>query len=943
MSRGFLLARVHLLVLVGVLAGIFGALPAASLAQGSRSTRPPVGATGEPSVIGRGAAPGAKGTLVARYTTANSDTYALPNGHMFTQVFEYPINYWDAAGQWQPLSTTQSSAQAEASPQTSIAPDIERNPLGQENESACTLTSAAPTTSACDGLTFRAGYETSSKSALHGLIGFVLPDLHEELIVLNAQLELYAAKTTTSTGVAMGAYRVTTPWTTGATWNTTNGSTAWHTPGGDYANPEKESDAAINASVGAKTGWTYWYPTQMVQEWYNGTDAPNGQGQPDLGFLLKDVSEGATNNVVTFDGREERERNPGLSLEWVQRGVGNATNYTQLPMQLSSTQSLSVDPASGNLSIHSTDLQIPSKGFAFESARTWNSLRNEAPGYGYGWVDSNAVEVQLMPSGNVAYTDSSGNTFPFIKEGAHFKTPPGIEASMCEAKSPSPCPSTLPSGTVYQLIYTNTKERVNFGRKEQFGSFIDYYVVSVEDATGDIQTAKYTGNLEDPTAWKDTEGTEVAYTESEAAGYTKITDKGNGHSMSYTETVGEDGLYHLTQYTNSTSEKTTYRYGGESYLEGNLLTEITEPSGNITKLTYNSNYQIAKIERILSGQKTGPTTTYTYYELGKASAPCTSTQKATVVAETGGSEEAATLTYCANVLDEVEIISEQEPPEMPIEPGKEIEDPVEEGEPGIEGGAVARSLITTGICAPTSEGYSAACIEATERSAPPAPATEIAGPHVNLLGPALVPSYQIYIQHTSKYALWGTIRRNKQSYVIGNARNGWHFAKQEEHESGGAADLGTIGSGYKGCGWVYAEHIGSKNIGNEPSTCEHTSGAKNGSFEPPTSAFTSSLDCKKCNEGHLVKLEHGTPVCLNVSPLNRPESSTCNDVNPAKPELEPTKSEQEGKTAPQVKWRYVTREGRWVLVQIPSLGIAEGSWAFVQRSALPKTLPTYSN
>jgi YD repeat-containing protein len=943
MSRESLLGSARSLMLLVTLAGIFGALPSASSARGSRSTGRPVGAPGEPTVIGRDAAPGAKWTLIAKYTTANSDTYALPNGHMLTQVFEHPINYRDAAGQWQSLSTTQSSAQAEAVPQMSITPDIERNPLGQENESACTLTSTAPTSSACNQLTFKAGYETSSKSALHGLVGFVLPDLHEELIVLNAQLELYAAKTTTSTGVAMGAYRVTTPWTTGATWNTTNGSTSWHTPGGDYANPEKESDAAINTSVGAKTGWTYWYPTQMVQEWYNGTDAPNGEGQPDLGFLLKDVSEGATNNVVTFDGREERERNPGLTLEWVQRGVGNATNYTQLPMQLSSTQSLSVNPASGNLSIHSTDLQIPSKGVAFESARTWNSLRNEAPDYGYGWVDSNAVYVQLMPSGNVAYTDSSGNTFPFIKEAANFKTPSGVEATMCEAKSASPCPTTLPSGVIYQLIYSKTGERVNFGHKEAYEPFVYYYVVSVEDTSGDIQAAKYTGTLEYPTAWKDTEGTEIAYTESEAAGYTKITDGGNGNSMSYAETVGEDGLYHLTQYTASSKEKTTYRYGGESYLEGNLLTEITEPNGNITKLTYNSDYQITKIERIPSGQKTGPTTTYTYYELGKASAPCASTQKATVVAETGGSEEAPTLTYCANVLDEVEIISEQEPPEMPIEPGKEIEDPEEEGEPGIEGDAVAQSLITTGMCAPTSDGYSAACIEATERTAPVAQATEITSPHVNLLSPALVASYQISIQHTSKYALWGTIRRNKQSYVLGNARNGWHFAKQEEHESGGAADLGTIGSGYKGCGWVYADHIGSKNIGNEPSACEHTPGSKNGSFEPPASAFTSSLDCKKCNEGHLVKLEHGTPVCLNVSPLNKPESSTCNDVNPAKPELEPTKSEQEGKTAPQVKWRYVTREGRWVLVQISGLGIAEGSWAFVQRSALPKTLPTYSN
>jgi len=88
-------------------------------------------------------------------------------------------------------------------------------------------------------------------------------------------------------------------------------------------------------------------------EWYNGPDAPAGTWQPDLGFLLKDVTDGATNNTVTFDGREERERDPGLAIEWVQRGVGNSTKYTQVPIQLSSTQSLQVNPASGNLMIHS--------------------------------------------------------------------------------------------------------------------------------------------------------------------------------------------------------------------------------------------------------------------------------------------------------------------------------------------------------------------------------------------------------------------------------------------------------------------------------------------------------------------------------------------------------------------------------------------------------------
>jgi YD repeat-containing protein len=594
--------------------------------------------------------------LVDKYTTADSNTYRLANGHMLTRVYEHPINERNAAGQWQPLTEKQSAAaqaQALASPMQSATPDAERNPLGQEDEAACTLTSTLPTTSACNELTFKAGYETSSKSARRALVQFTLPDLHEELILLNAQLELYATSTTTTSTTAMGAYRVTTPWTTKATWNTSNGTTAWHTAGGDYANPEKESDAAINPSVGASKGWTYWYPTKMVQEWYNGTAAPNGQGQADLGFLLRDVSEGTTNNVVSFAGHEERERDPGLTLEWVDRGVGNATNYTQLPTQLSSTLSLNVNPASGNLMIHSNDLQVPSKGLEFDSARNWNSLENEAPGYGYGWVDANAVYVQATSSGSVAYTDGTGDSFPFIKEGANFKTPAGIEATMCAAGSAAPCPTTLPKGATYQLIYTNTGERVNFGQKEY--EFL--YVVSVEDAASEAQSAHYTSGLEYPTSWTDTEGTKIAYAENASTGYTKITDEGNGHSTSYSEQEGEDGLPHLVQYTNENKEVTKYRYGGESFLEGNLLTEITEPNGTVIKLSYNSDYQITKIIKTTNAEHTkGPTTSYTYYELGKAPAPCTTTQKATVVTEAEGNGEPA-LTYCSNVLDEVEKVS----------------------------------------------------------------------------------------------------------------------------------------------------------------------------------------------------------------------------------------------------------------------------------------------
>jgi hypothetical protein len=641
---------------IAVLAGI----AAMTLLLALLSLAPPSGAAGVSA--------GAPGPLVEKYTTASSDTYRLPNGHMLTKIYVRPINRRDASGQWQPIGQT-SGAGSTGQPDLSATPDAER-PLGQENETACTLTSSSPTITACNELTFKAGYETTGAAARHALIQFVLPDLHEEETILSAQLELYVAKTTTTSSVAMGAYRVTSPWAPGATWNTTNGSTPWSTSGGDYANPEKETDAAVNSAVGAKTGWAYWYPTRMVQEWYNGPDAPAGTWQPDLGFLLKDVTDGATNNTVTFDGREEREHDPGLAIEWVQRGVGNSTKYTQVPIPLSSTQSLQINAASGNLMIHSNDLAIASKGLEFDSSRSWNSLANEAPGYGYGWVDSNAVYVQVATSGNVAYTEGAGNTFPFIKEGSNFRTPTGIEATMCEAKSASPCPASLPSGTTYQLIYTKTGERVNFGHKESFEPFIYYYVLSAEDSAGEKQTAKYTGAMEYPTSWIDTEKIEIVYTESEATGYTKITAKTNPvRTTSYLEPVGEDGLPHLTQYTNEKSEKTGYRYGGENYLEGNLLTEITEPSGNVTKLYYNSDYQIVKLEQLSSGQKAGPTTTYTYYEVGSAPAPCTGAQKGTVIT----SPEGKLKIYCSNVLDEVEQTKEVEADKTPPVFGSEFE------------------------------------------------------------------------------------------------------------------------------------------------------------------------------------------------------------------------------------------------------------------------------
>lgn len=99
----------------------------------------------------------------------------------------------------------------------------------------------------------------------------------------------------------------------------------------------------------------------------------------------------------------------------MQRGIGDATNYTMLPVPVSKSTSINVNAASGNLLVQSTDLTIPSKAMPFNVARTFNSLAPSQPGYGSGWTDNNTPYIQVGPdgssgrNGSVLYTDATGN------------------------------------------------------------------------------------------------------------------------------------------------------------------------------------------------------------------------------------------------------------------------------------------------------------------------------------------------------------------------------------------------------------------------------------------------------------------------------------------------------------------------------------------------------
>ena len=360
-----------------------------------------------PTSGGQGALPLITGRVIPKYSTSTATTYQLPEGMMVTRVY--------------------------ASPAASDGMEGGVSPLVAGYSPACTLSSTAPTTSSCNQTTMLAGYNSSTKTTDRGLIGFKMPVLPEDAQIDTAQLAVYVGSTTTTTATAMGAYRVSTEWSPGATWDTSNGTTAWHTPGSDFS---AGSDAVVNPSVGASKGWAYWYPEQTVQEWYNGPKA-GGEGASNFGLLLKDVSEGSVNNDLTFEMPESGEDRPAITFYWAPRGIGDQPQFTTLPLASSGQMTVSANVASGDLAVHNQDLSVAGTGPRFEVDRSWNSLGSEtmyAEGFGYGWNGTTrALTVAAEHNGAAFFKTEEGVFFTFVKKGKTSRRPAG-SAQRCAVK-----------------------------------------------------------------------------------------------------------------------------------------------------------------------------------------------------------------------------------------------------------------------------------------------------------------------------------------------------------------------------------------------------------------------------------------------------------------------------------------------------------------------------
>jgi RHS repeat-associated protein len=151
----------------------------------------------------------------------------------------------------------------------------------------CYISAGSPTTSFCGGSALNTGFDGTTDSRT--LLQFNLSAIPSTDTVVSAKLLSFLGSATTSNATSLSVYQLTRTWTTGATWNTYDGTNSWTTPGGDFSG----TAAATTNGIAATGVWYSWSPTTLVQGWVNGTIANDG-------LIVKEPTENVT-NVLSFN------------------------------------------------------------------------------------------------------------------------------------------------------------------------------------------------------------------------------------------------------------------------------------------------------------------------------------------------------------------------------------------------------------------------------------------------------------------------------------------------------------------------------------------------------------------------------------------------------------------------------------------------------------------
>ena len=475
--------------------------------------------------------------------------------------------------------------------------------FGIDSNLNTTIDSGAPTTPG-NLLYLRAGKTSTGVSRALAKMTLDTSQVPKDAVIEGANLHLHESADAGGTGSGtptIAAYGLTQAFTDSATWNTSNGTTAW--TGGAFSATAEDTqtvDAACNC-------WYQWAIGNLVADQLLG--AGSG-GRDNFGILLKSTSE-STSGWFGIDGVQTGTYAPWMDVSWAYP-TGSMAQWTYDRQSLGDRSSLKVNVATGSAVYQATDLHIAGVGgMDLDVARSYDPRSTYGDSFGYEWMwnggenvwgvtYNNAATVMIHGPGNVLWRFRKHYTSSGTWDGT-YDAPPGVNATLADV-----------SGG-WQLMFNRTGQVWHFNFSK--GDAVDW----MNDRNGHQVSFTYDASNY-VSSITHTQGRTYTFTRNALHQVTKITDAaypGGARTWQYTysddSAFADTGKQLLRSYTDPNGKTTYYDYNTAD----DDLAVITDPRGNKTELTYtfdaNSYPLVRTITRVTNpAAGTGPTTLYCY-------------------------------------------------------------------------------------------------------------------------------------------------------------------------------------------------------------------------------------------------------------------------------------------------------------------------------------------
>ncbi|ADB30387.1 YD repeat protein [Kribbella flavida DSM 17836] len=278
--------------------------------------------------------------------------------------------------------------------------------------------------------------------------------------------------------------------------------------------------------------------------------------------------------------------------------TGARPSATRIPFSISDKVSASVDVATGNLMVTTSDLALPGIQGDLQLGLTYNSLRlgsgaalpSGSAGVGWAMRVGQDTKVILNDDNSVLYLAPEGREGVFKPLTSTTYTPPaGFKVAMVKTTSG------------WTITDHASNEVSTFNSSGQ--------LVSIKDRNGQTATFTYTtGKLSQVVSTRGGTGAKTADLtwSGNLVTIAQTGDDGTPRSVGYTYTGGK-----LTKITDPTSKSTQFGYDATT---GDLTT-ITNGEGKQTAIQYDASHRVKKVTQ--QNPAGGAATRFTYYSSGE--------------------------------------------------------------------------------------------------------------------------------------------------------------------------------------------------------------------------------------------------------------------------------------------------------------------------------------